>query len=358
VEFDFLVIGGGIAGVSAGARLARLGSVVLVEAEAGLGFHASGRSASLFEERYGSPTVVALNRARSAFLHSEYGGVLTPRGLMLVGLPPQRAALERESVQMGMALISAEEARKLVPILTDEASGCAAYHAETWDIDTDRLIQNFARAIRENGQTETGLRVEAVARVQGGWEVNAGKRTITARKLVNAAGAWADQVARLAGISPFGLTPLRRSMARIPAPAGQDTRDWPMMLGVGERWYAKPDAGALLVSPAEEEPCQPMDAWADDMTIAEGLARYEDHVSAPVTRVLSTWAGLRTFAPDRCLVLGPDPGEPDFIWVAGQGGFGFHTAPAASQLVADLVAGRTPDLDSGIVNRLTPERLR
>jgi glycine/D-amino acid oxidase-like deaminating enzyme len=145
-------------------------------------------------------------------------------------------------------------------------------------------------------------------------------------------------------------------MARIAAPAGHDVTHWPMVFGAGEDWYAKPDAGALIVSPAEEHPSTPHDAYADDMVLAEGLARYEEHMTAPVTRMLANWAGLRTFSPDRQLVLGPAPQDGAFIWCAGQGGYGFQTSPAASQLLADLVAGIAPALDATTVTALSPAR--
>jgi glycine/D-amino acid oxidase-like deaminating enzyme len=160
----------------------------------------------------------------------------------------------------------------------------------------------------------------------------------------------------MAGVAPKGLTPLRRSMARIPAPGGHDVSGWPMIFGPGETWYAKPDAGALIVSPAEEHAAEPHDAWADDMVLAEGLARYEEMVAEPVTRLLANWAGLRTFAPDRVLVIGPDPAEPDFLWSAGQGGYGFQTAPAAAALLAALAEGHAPELDPATVAALSPGR--
>lgn len=161
----------------------------------------------------------------------------------------------------------------------------------------------------------------------------------------------------MAGVRPLGFTPLRRSMARIPAPGGHDPARWPMIFGAGEAWYAKPDAGALIVSPAEEDPSHPHDAWPDDMVLAGGLARYEAMMTVPVTRLLASWAGLRTFAPDRVPVIGPDPAEPSFLWLAGQGGYGFQTSPAASLLAADLLAGRHPALDAGTVAALSPRRL-
>jgi glycine/D-amino acid oxidase-like deaminating enzyme len=160
----------------------------------------------------------------------------------------------------------------------------------------------------------------------------------------------------MAAVRPIGLTPFRRSMARIPAPHGIDVSSWPMVFGTGETFYFKPDAGALIVSPAEEHPMDPHDAWADEMVLAEGLARYEEHVTEPVTRLLASWAGLRTFAPDRVPVIGFDPAVPDFVWLAGQGGYGFQTAPAASRLAADLIGGRTPGIDPGTVAALSPVR--
>ncbi len=356
---DFLVIGGGIAGVSAAARLSHLGRVTLLEAENGLGYHASGRSAALYEESYGKPSTVALNKASREYLTRANGGVTSPRGLMIVGSRGHEEAFEKDMAEMSFSPISVEEALEMVPILDREVLTGAGFNAEARDIDTDLLIQNFAREVRANGgEVLTGQQVQKITREAGRWRVQTQKGEHSAEMLFNAAGAWADDIARMAGIEPLGFTPYRRSMARLPAPGGHDVSRWPMMFGPGETWYAKPDAGKLLVSPAEEEATHPHDAWADDMVIAEGLARYEEVVTEPVTRVETTWAGLRTFAPDRCLVIGPEPAEPSFFWVAGQGGYGFQTSPAASRLVADIVAGRPSELDEDTVAALSPARLR
>jgi len=355
---DFLVIGGGIAGTSVGARLSHLGHVVVLERESGLAYHASGRSAALFEETYGLPATIALNKASRDYHFTANGGVTSPRGLMLIGTANNGAAFGRDMTAMKLNPLSVTDARALVPILSDAVTQ-VAYHADAWDIDTDRLVQNFAAEVRRNGgEVRTNAEVTAIARTDAGWDVTVGSMVLQARSIVNAAGAWVDVVANMAGIAPLGVRPLRRSIARIPAPGGHDVSRWPVMFGPGEDWYAKPDAGALLVSPADEVEIPPMDAWADDMVLAEGLARYAAHVTEPVTRMLSNWAGLRTFAPDRNLVLGPDASDPSFIWMAGQGGYGFQTAPAASQLVADLVAGRAPQIDAGMVAALSPARFR
>jgi glycine/D-amino acid oxidase-like deaminating enzyme len=356
---DFLVIGGGIAGLSAAARLSTLGRVTLLERETALGYHASGRSAALYEETYGLPSTVALNRASKSFFLTDNPHLVSPRGLLLLGTDDTAEAFAHDLVTMEMTPLTLPEAQGLLPILDTATVTRAAHHPDAWDIDTDALLQSFARQVRASGgSVTTGTEVTAIRRTPTGWSVTTPTGDHSARVLVNAAGAWADTVAALAGIAPLGLTPLRRSMARIPAPDGHDPRAWPMTFGAGEAWYMKPDAGALIVSPADEDPSHPHDAWADDMVLAEGLARYEAHVTTPVTRLIGSWAGLRTFAPDRQLVIGPDPADPAFIWSAGQGGYGFQTSPAASQLLADLVGHRPPELDPATIARLSPARFR
>ncbi len=356
MDADFLIIGGGIAGISAAARLSTLGSVIVLEAEEALAHHASGRSAALFEPRYGAPPVVGLSLASEAYFRS-VPGVLSPRGLMLVAKAGAEEAFEHDLVAMAFDRISLDEARAIVPVLNPEVVALAGYASHAEDVDTDLLIQGFAREAKGRGaQVMTKARVSVIAREGMGWRVTSAAGVFTARMLVNAAGSWVDQVAELAGVRPLGFTPYRRSMARIPAPGGHDVSRWPMLFGPGEDWYAKPDAGALIVSPAEEHLMEPHDAWADDMVLAEGLARYEEMVTEPVTRLLASWAGLRTFAPDRALVIGRDVREPSFFWLAGQGGYGFQTCPAASQLAADLIGGRTPEIGAHLVAALSPAR--
>lgn len=354
--YDFIVIGGGIAGISAGARLSHLGRVLVLEAEDALAYHASGRSAAMFEQNYGAPRVIELNRASYDYHATENGGVLGPRGLMLIGGIGQEEALTHDLELMSLPRITTKEALDLVPILNPDSMVGVGYHPDAWDIDTDRLLMNFAREIRANGEIRTAAKVTAITRTPTTWQVQVGADSIEAKTLVNAAGPWADEIAKLAGVPPIGLQPYRRSMARIPAPADHDVSNWPMFMGAAESWYAKPDAGALIVSPEEEDPVPPQDAWAEDMVLAEGLARYEEHVTEPVTRMLANWAGLRTFAPDRNLVLGRAPQDAEFIWCAGQGGYGFQTAPAASQLLADVVAGRPSVLGTAAEVDFSPAR--
>jgi len=350
---DILIIGGGIAGVSAAAALAPYARVTLLEAESAIGTQASGRSAAMFLADYGNPVVQALNRAS----YKDLQKVLTPRGMLLVGRAEDATAFTAEYSGFGMAQVSVAEAIERLPILDPSQLAYAAHREDVFDLDTDLLLQSYARAARKQGaKIECTAKVNAISRAGNGWKVDAGGAAYKAEILINAAGAWADDVAKLAGVAPIGIQPYRRSMARLPAPNGHDVRHWPFVISVGERWYAKPDAGSWLVSPADAELMEPHDTWADDMVLAEGLARYEEMVTESVVRLQSSWAGLRSFAPDNTLVVGADKAVPTFFWLAGQGGYGFQSAPAASRLVADLVLGRAPVLEAGVVQALSPHR--
>lgn len=354
MQADVVIIGGGVAGLTLGAELAASAKVVVFEAESVLGYHTSGRSAALYEPAYGAPAVRGLTIASGAAYRE--GGYLSPRGLMLVARESERAAFDADFDDMGLSPLSMDEARALVPILADEIC-CAGITHGPQDIDTDRLLQEAARKIRASGgQILTRARVSEISREGAVWRLRAGEIEVSAAAVVNAAGSWVGQVAQMAGVSGPQFTAYRRSVARVAAPEGHDVRGWPMLFGPGETWYAKPDAGALLISPAEEFAMEPHDAWAEDMVLAEGIERYEAYVKVPVSRMIANWAGLRTFAPDRCLVIGADPVSPGFYWQAGQGGYGFQTAPGAARLGADLILGRAPDLDAELVAALSPQR--
>ena len=352
---DAIIIGGGVAGLTAAAALAPHRQVTLLETEAAFGYHASGRSAAQFLKGYGNETVRALNTA-SLPAHLA-GDVLSPRPVLILGGPGDEVAFKTECTEMSASPITSRDATRLVPILNPAALAMAAYASDAFDIDTDQVMQQAARTARAHGATlKTTAPVTGIARDGAHWTVTA-DRTYHAGIVINAAGAWADRIAELAGLPHLGLVPYRRSMARLPAPGDHDLRSWPMLLAAGEAWYAKPDAGAWIVSPGEAEATHPHDAWADDMVIAEGLARYQEFVLPEVTRVLTTWAGLRTFAPDRTPVIGPDPRTTGFFWLAGQGGYGFQTAPAAAALLAARVTGSAPELDADHVARLDPARI-
>lgn len=360
---DIIVIGGGIAGVSAGARMANDARVTLLEAEEAIGYHATGRSAAIYIRNYGNAALRALNAASEpVFLEPEgisESSLLSPRGLIYVALPEHVSAID-ELLQgaTGMERLSPEEALRRVPILRREAVADAAMEPGAQDIDVDRLLQGFARLLRRRGgRIVTQARVNKIERKGGAWRVETPQGAFTAPIIVNAAGAWADAIARMAGAEPLGLTPMRRSAVIVPAPEGHDVSAWPLFACAGEGWYAKPEAGKLMVSPADEDPFEPFDAWPDDMVLAEGLHRFQQAVTMPITRVERSWAGLRSFFPDRTPAVGFAPGMDGFFWLAGQGGYGVQTSPALSALAADLCAGRTSSLPDEVVRALAPERL-
>ena len=355
--FDFLVIGGGIAGISAAARLSSLGKCLVLEREPHPAYHSSGRSAALYEVNYGSPSTIALAKAGRKDFDSLLSGVLSPRGFMLLCLRGEETQYESDVRQMKLTEISINEAVGMVPILNQNDVLRAAVSMTAQDIDTDMMIQKFARLLRDNGsQIETNREVKSIKKISDGWRLETDQGTFMAKMLINAAGAWGDEVAKMANIPEIGLTPMRRSVARLSPPSNLDVKGWPVLFGPGERWYAKPDAGGLIVSLAEETPSPPMDAWAHELDLAEALARYQDYVTEPVTRPIASWAGLRTFAPDRNLVLGPAQKDSSFIWAVGQGGYGFFTAPAASQFIADVATGQQPNFEPEIISDLSPSR--
>ena len=352
---DILVIGGGIAGVSAAAELSKGASVTLLEGESALAYHASGRSAAMFLKTYGNATVRALNEA-SESKHLE-AGVLSSRGMMLLGKPEEAEAFEAERLSFGLTRLTFDEAHEKLPILNPDRCAFAGYLPAAQDLDTDLLLQTYRKAALAHGaRFVTNARVDGIRRDGATWIVEAGGDVYQADVLVNAAGAWVDEIAKLADIAPLGIQPYRRSIARVPAPGGHDVRNWPFVDGVNEAWYAKPDAGKWLISPSEEDPISPQDAWADEMVLAEGIARYQEMVTEEVKRVETTWAGLRSFAPDRALVIGRDTSAPSFLWLAGQGGYGFQTAPAAARLCADIALDRPAQMDAATVAAVAPGR--
>jgi D-arginine dehydrogenase len=359
---DILVIGGGIASISAAARLAPDAKVTVLEAEPMIGHHSSGRSAAIFIRNYGNATLRALNAASAPFLAEPEGvsdtSLLSPRGELLLAteadLPKFDAYLDGSD---GLERLSPAQALELVPILRQDAIAAAAIEWDAQDIDVDRMLQGFARKLRgEGGSIVNHAPVQSITRRDGLWTVAAPAGEFSAPVLVNAAGGWADAVARMAGVRTLGLAPLRRSAVLIPAPDGHDINRWPLFANAGDQWYAKPEAGKLMISPADEDPVEPHDVWADDMVIAEGLHRYEQAVTSPVTRVEHSWAGMRTFAPDRTPVVGFAPEAEGFFWLAGQGGYGMQTAPVLSQLTADLCLGRVSPLDRAVLEALSPRR--
>ncbi len=361
---DIIVIGGGIAGTSAAAILASDAHILLIEAETQLGYHSTGRSAAIFIRNYGNSVLRALNAASAPVLQAPAGisesSLLSPRGEMLIAGEDEMQALEDYAAgATGLDRLTVREAIALVPILRPERIAGAILEPDAQDIDVDRMLQGYARLLRDRGgETVTGGAVTDVSRIDGCWQVSTASGKWSAPIVVNAAGAWADTVAGMAGIAPIGLTPMRRSAVLLKAPEGYKIDDWPLFASASESWYAKPDAGRLLVSPADEDPVEPHDAWPDDMVLAEGLYRFEQAVTIPVTRPTHSWAGLRSFTLDRTPVAGFDPTADGFFWLAGQGGYGVQTAPALSAVCAALCLGHQAPVNQTILNALAPDRFR
>ena len=361
---DILVIGGGIAGISVAAECARAGAdVTVLEAERQIGYHATGRSAAIFIRNYGNATLRALNAvAEPIFEHpGEISDkpLLSPRGELMIATEAELPVLDAYlDGAVGVERLTGAEAAEIVPILRPDRIAGALVERDARGIDVDLLLQGYARMLRgRGGRIVTGAPVQALRREAGQWLVETAQGKFAAPTIVNAAGAWADEISAMAGLAPLGLRPCRRSAAILPAPEGHVTDGWPLFGSISETWYAKPEAGKLMVSPADEDPVDPHDAWPEDMVIAEGLDRFEQAVTMPVTRVEHAWAGLRTFAPDRTPVAGPDPRAEGFVWLAGQGGYGVQTAPALARIGAALIAGEVPDIAPEVRAALAPDRL-
>jgi len=348
--FDFIVVGAGMAGASVAAALASTGRVALIEAERHPGFHATGRSAALFAPNYGSATFRALTRASAAFLRSPPENfsphpLLRARGALHLARADQ---LERlDATLRGMRAsegpverLSVEGALAKVPRLRRGYLAAALYEPDVYDIDVAALLQGFLRQGKAlDVQMYVGERCSALEWRAAAWQLRVNGETLSAPVLVNAAGAWADELAIACGAPPLGLRPMRRTAALIDAPEGLTFDTWPVVFDVDEQFYFKPDAARLLISPADEEPHPPGDVYADDLMVATGIERIEAVLDLEVRRVRHSWAGLRTFAPDRDPVIGFDTRVPALFWCAGQGGYGIQSAPACAQLAAALARG-------------------
>ncbi|HWV61402.1 MAG TPA: FAD-dependent oxidoreductase [Sphingopyxis sp.] len=367
--FDFIIAGAGIAGASLAYELSAHGSVCLLEAEASPGIHTTGRSAALFAPSYGGGAIRAITRASRSFFDSPpeafaAAPLLTARGCLYPAREDQRDALDAMSEgirRSGGAVeeISAARAREMVPLFRDDYLNAAILDPEAMDIDVDALLQGFLRGAKQRGAILRAQSPLVRAEWAGDiWKVLVPGGIIEAPVLVNAAGAWADDVARACGTDPLGLRPLRRTALLVDPP--MDIARWPAVIDVDEKFYFKPEAGKLLLSPADETPDYAGDVQAEEIDIAIGVARVQRAIDLPVRRVSHSWAGLRTFAPDRQPVVGFDSGVPGFFWCAGQGGYGIQTAPAMARLAAALV--RHVDLPDDLLaervdpNTISPER--
>lgn len=347
---DFLIIGGGIAAASVGYWLAPHGRVLLLEAESQPGYHATGRSAALFMESYGPAQVRALTRASRAFFEAPPSGfsehpLLTPRGAMMVATHGQEGALAQlwddlRAVTTNARLLDAVATCVQVPALRPERVLGAVLEPDAADMDVHAIHQGFLRGLRRaGGRLICDAAATSFERVNGLWRVQAGEERYEAPIVLNAAGAWADEVAALAGVRPIGLQPRRRSAFVFAPPDGVNIAAWPATVSISEDWYFKPDAGMLLGSPANADPVEAQDAQPEEMDIALAIHRIEEMTTLTVRRPARTWAGLRSFVSDGGLVGGFDDQAPDFFWVAAQGGYGIQTAATMGESCAALARG-------------------
>jgi D-arginine dehydrogenase len=349
INADYIVIGSGIAGASVAYWLAPHGRVVVLERESQPGYHATGRSAALFMESYGTPQVRALTLASRAFFERPPQGfadhpLLAPRGALIVATEQQQRQLE----QHWEILLSTPRARRMssadscsmVPVLRPERVLGSVYEPGVCDMDVHAIHQGYVREMRRAGGTLVcNAEVSAIERVRADWRVHTHDAVYQAPVVLNAAGAWVDAVARMAGVAPIGIEPRRRSAFIFAPPEGLDASRWPLVLGAAEDWYIKPDAGMLLGSPANADAVEPQDIQPEDMDIALAINRIEEMTTLTIRRPTHTWAGLRSFVADGDLVGGFDAIAPGFFWVAAQGGYGIQTCAAMGEACASLARG-------------------
>lgn len=351
MQADTIIIGGGIAGLSAAFFLSESLSVVLLEREEALGYHSSGRTAAQFTVGIGVPTMRRLAWASRPFLEAPPCGfapepLLSPRGCLTVARRDQEARLEQIRERLADVGARAEtvdrrRALALFPALVADKVDGGVFEPDAMDIDVDQLLQGYRRgAMARDARILTGVDIVAIDRRGGAWVVETRDAAISAPMVVNAAGAWADAVARLAGRSPVGVTPHRRTAFTFVAPAGVDTASWPHVSNVDYRWYVKPEAGRIMGSLSDAVPTAPADVHPEDIDVARAIYNIEQDTTLRIARPLAQWAGLRTFVADREPVAGMRPGDDGFFWLAGQGGCGVLTSPALGQAIAALVQGR------------------
>lgn len=353
---DVVVIGGGIAGVSAAAHLAPHVKVTVLEMEKTLAYHTTGRSAALFVVNYGADGIRPLARASQSFLESPPAGVteaplLSDRGLLWVAEPAQMPKLEQIASE-GQAsgarsrLVEPSEVARLLPVVRAGKVAGGLYEPTARDIDVAGLHQAFVRIARSHDvMIEVGSPVTSVERSGAGWKVVTPTSEHLADVVVNAAGAWGDVIANLAGVDPVGLQPMRRTAFMVPG--DQAWARWPMVVDAEQRFYFKPDGVQLLCSLAEENPSEPTDPRARMEDVALAIERINEVTTLSIRTVNSQWVGLRTFAPDREMVIGEDRKAKGFYWLVGQGGTGIQTAPAYGSLLASMVLGN--DLPTELV---------
>ena len=354
-EFDYIVVGAGMAGASVAANLAGHGRVAVLEAEEHAGYHTTGRSAALFSEIYGNRVIRALTRASRAFFFEpprDFAptALVSPRSSLYFVSRERAAELDvfraDDDVRSGTIALNAAQARELVPVFREGYLGGAALEQGSADIEVDVLHQGFLRQARSAGaQIHLKCAANRIEHAEGVWTVTTANGSFSAPVLVNAAGAWGDRVATMANVAPVGLAPLRRTAILVDTPNSMLSNPWPAAIDIEGQFYFKPDAGLLLISPADEHLSEPCDAQPEELDVAIGIDRFEQATGTTVKRVKHQWAGLRVFSRDRTPVVGFDAIAKGFFWLVGQGGYGIQTAPALGRLAAALAQGQQVPAD-------------
>lgn len=355
-SYDVLVIGGGIAGVSIAYELAADRSVCILEMEPALATHTTGRSAATFIESLGGPQIRGLTKSSRAFYEDPpepfAGPLVSSLPLLLIGRPGHSETLRAMHAEISvltpeLKIVDEQQIRELNPLLRPGFADLALLEPGAMEIDTHAVHQGYVKGFRQRGgDVRTTAKLVSAVRRNGVWVLDAAGETYQAPVIVNAAGAWVDEVARAADAHPIGIRPLLRTIFVVSAPDGLRTSGLPMTADVEETFYIKPEGAQLLCSPADETPMPPSDAKPDQLTIARGLDTINEATVLGARHVRSSWAGLRSFAPDRQPVVGFDLQAEGFFWFAGQGGFGLQTAPALSRLGAAVLRGAGVTEDS------------
>jgi D-arginine dehydrogenase len=350
-ESDFVIIGAGIAGVSAAYHLAHRGSVTILERESQPAYHSTGRSAAVFAESYGPRLMRIMTAASGPFLQSPPQGfsdvpLMRPRGGMFIAREDQATLLAdilRELAELSTTIseINAAEAARRCPVLRPGYVRAAAYDPSVMDMDVNAIFQGYLRGAKTKGcQLVTSAEVTALERTRGKWQIRTAAGSFAAPMLINAAGAWADVIAKLANVRGIGLQPKRRTVIVFDGPQDQKVEAWPIAADCSEEFYFKPEAGRILASPCDETPVPPQDIQPDEIDIALTVDRVEQASTLKVARILNRWAGLRSFVPDKTPVVGFAPDAEGFFWLAGQGGYGIQTSYAMGLTAASLATDR------------------
>lgn len=323
----------------------------MLEREAQPGFHSTGRSAALFSESYGSEQVRRLTHASRGFLERPPAGfvehpLLSPRGVLVVGTAGQAAEIEAlyEAVlplSKDARLLDTREIRTIVPVMTPEAAGRGLLEPGAADIDVHGLHQGFLRGLQHRGgELRCSVAIRAIGRAHGRWQVETEEQVFRAPLLINAAGAWVDEVATLASVAPIGIQPRRRSAFLFTPPESTNAAHWPFVRSLGETYYFKPESGMLLGSPANADPVPPHDVQPEELDIALAIDRIEEATTMRIQRPARTWAGLRSFVADGNPVGGFALDAPGFFWIAAVGGYGIQTSVAMGEACANLALER------------------